>query len=269
MTNNQLEEMQKSIYKEFKSLFDLDEDLFNLFGDTIDKCNLRKMPFGTITSIQNVVGFLSTKAFKTYVAIFLLCKNGAGQDAEILLRSLIEILINVKYLLKADSITRADMYIRYFDFKTARDIKILKDDPRIGAKIKEYEEEYDKKKEEFVEKYDPKNKNSWSGKSVAEMAEEAGLKEIYFKAYNSSSNIVHSNILCSNQYVKYVEGRIDFEAGPSNSCVERVLASSIECLINILMDFNNVFNIGNDQNIRNFVEKYNKEITILKGKLEC
>lgn len=264
MCDEQIEEFQKKVYKEYKLLFDLYRELFELNGETSDKCNEKKTPIEEISKVQNVIGFLSTKAFKTYVSIYLLCLNGAGQDAEILLRSLIEILINIKYLLKTNSDTRANMYFDFFDFKTARDIKKLRNDPRIGMKLKEHEESYNKKQKEYLEKYDPQNKNSWSGKRLADMADDVGLSEIYDKAYNFSSNMVHSNILCSPEYIKTVEGHIDFVAGPSFSCIERVLASSLECLINILVDFNNVFEVGNDQKINNFIKRYNEVINKFK-----
>ena len=57
-----------------------------------------------------------------------------------------------------------------------------------------------------------------------------------------------------------MENHIDFIAGPSNSCIERVMASSIECLINILVEFNKVFEIGNEQKINNFINKYNEQM---------
>ncbi|MBU1026552.1 MAG: hypothetical protein KKA31_02360 [Candidatus Margulisbacteria bacterium] len=267
MCDEQIKEFRNKVYEEYKPLFDLHQELFELYGETADKCNEKKMPIEEISSLQNVIGFLSTKAFKTYVSIYLLCLNGAGQDAEILLRSLIEILINIKYLLKTDSDTRSNMYFDFFDFKTARDIEKLKNDPRIGKRLKEHEERYNERKEKYLEKYDIKNKISWSGVFLSDMAKNADLTEIYNKAYNFSSNMVHSNILCSPEYIKTVEGHIDFDAGPSFSCVERVLTSSLECLINILLDFNKVFEVDNDQKINNFITRYKKIVNKFKERI--
>jgi len=266
MSDKQIEEFQKEVYKEYKPLFDLHQQLLELFGETADKGNAKEVPIENISKLQSVMGFLATKAIKTHVAIYLLCKNGAGQDAEILLRSLIEILISVKYLLFADSEKRADMYIGFFDFKTARDISKLKYDPKIGEKLKEYEEEYNMKKEEFLKQHDIKDKNSWSGKKISEMAGETGLTEIYNKAYNFSSDMAHSNILCSPCYIKMGDGYVDCDAGPSFDCVERVLGSCLECIINILVDFNRVLEIGNDQRIKDFIAKYGEQIEKYKGR---
>lgn len=259
------ESFEQKVYKSYKILFDLHQELFNLCGAIADECNKNPIAIEILTGVQKVIGFLDAKAFKTYVAINILCKSGAGQDAEILLRSMIEIFISVKYLTKEDSENRANMYIDFFDYKTARDIEKLKDYPMIGAKLKEHEEKYKSAKKDFLERYDVKNKNSWSGKDISKMAEESGLSEIYDKAYNASSNMVHSNILCSPEYLSIHEGHFDFNAGPSVSCIERTLASSIECLLNIQIEFDKAFNLKNDSKIKDFIEKYHKGIKEFKG----
>jgi hypothetical protein len=57
-----------------------------------------EIPEDGVTPIEKVVIVAVAKAFKTYQSILILCREGYVDDAEVLLRTLFELAVSVRYV---------------------------------------------------------------------------------------------------------------------------------------------------------------------------
>jgi hypothetical protein len=85
-------------------------------NDSFNKMSANKaqLPFEFENKKINwFIALMFAKAIKTHSALILLCRQGYGEDAFILARSLFEVVLDVAYILKEDTEKRLS---RYFDF---------------------------------------------------------------------------------------------------------------------------------------------------------
>lgn len=142
---------------------------------------------------KGIVVALFWKGLKTHLAIENLLEAGFFQDSFILLRSLLEIIINLEYI-KRNPQDRVKLYLE-FDYITRKRLldagrKVYGDKFPGSEKddeIKELESNYQRVKNEYPKKY------QWSGRSIKEMASEVGLGDLYDLIYSHLSTYVHSS----------------------------------------------------------------------------
>ncbi|OGF25280.1 hypothetical protein A2303_03135 [Candidatus Falkowbacteria bacterium RIFOXYB2_FULL_47_14] len=192
------------------------------------------------------------KADKTLCAIVLLCRNGMGEDALILCRSIFEICITVEYIFKDQTDYRAK---RYFSYDWVQRKKMLgyistvphmkkyltPDNLQIANDIKK-----NAKKVNMLYKYG----STWSDKSIYEMASDVGFLDLYQTAYRIQCNLSHSNPRSMNDYFKEENGHLIINSGPSDNLVQETLVTSFHSYYYILMKLNNYFKKGHDTELR-------------------
>ena len=106
--------VKKDIYSKYKKYFKLNDYLICLADDLIKARG--KIKF-IKEEPKNIVNLFFCKAYKTYKAGQILCKEGYGMDAAILLRSLVELDIVMEYIFKKQE-ERIKLYIEYSHIAT-------------------------------------------------------------------------------------------------------------------------------------------------------
>lgn len=258
VVNNQTEEIKSLIIKKFEENFANFDSIRSITEGIFDQ----GWKIKDDSDYEYVMSLLFSKAFKTYKGINILCKEGYGQDAGILLRSLFEIYVNVAYILKDDSEKRAKRYYEYSYIARKRSVELF-DEHRLGEKgFKGAEEAIQKNKEEIYESYNrvknnyideerKKDEFRWSGKSIKKMARDCGLGTDYAVVYSIFSELVHSNPMVERLYVHVnIKNReIAADIGPSEEYIGVVSAHGNTIFLRILEDFNAAFNLGRQRKI--------------------
>lgn len=195
------------------------DELFNYFqGSEVQNA---------INSIPNnyMCKYFKQHYFKTYnlllAIIILACGNPHKilvDEGKIIFRSLFENILNFVYIFSFDNIEMREKLVRqFYDFveislnqynKKFLDMMKNKSKPSeeeklILSKLKETgaESKIENLYEYFKQKYQPSNKNSWSGISINKMLEEISTKKpdwgfsFYKKYYDDANPYVHCNIL--------------------------------------------------------------------------
>lgn len=164
--------------------------------------------------------FFLSKLVRTGRAVGILCGEGYGVEAEVLVRAGLEALINLLFVTERNSEERARLYIefdrvlskQYFD-RIDR-WPDMREDPFFNQRREEVLVEYERVKANYPDQ------SFWAGKLVngrlRGMANEVGLGWYYDVIYWFGSNHVHSNARSANEYVELApDGKVTYKFGPS------------------------------------------------------
>lgn len=159
------------------------------------------------------------KAWRTFESIHLLCINGYGQEASILLRSLLEVVVHAVYVSKEPS-SRAILfgeygYLEKMNFRCAL-IEYQDANPddawikRILSSASAKDLEDDRREYERVKTNYPR-RGTWSGKSIKGMAKEVGM-HLHYILYKMFSNVTHMSSMGTGRYFTIKNRTIVFSA---------------------------------------------------------
>jgi len=211
------------------------KDLFDLIDDVCSsKLRIeRKSPVSTV--LKNVAYFHYCKAINLGKAISILCANGRATEASILLRSLLNVYIDIKWIAHNDSLTRAQ---RYVDFeivfrrshyeaaiahgtlqKPKNDSKYIQDGMKVDRILKKYN----------IRSLD--KAYNWSGKSIKNMATEIGEEWAYHVLYARASATEHT---CPSSVVDYWNGDT-LLTSPQEKDIPSVILSTVDYLLLIML----------------------------------
>lgn len=196
-----------------------------------------------------LVSFFAGKACKTHEAVVILAERGYGQDAGILLRSLVNLVINAYWIAK-DPSARLERYMDYdwiLRLKSAdvgRSAEALgRLTPEMRAQMAALDEEIEKKAREAKQKH-RYGQRGWSGKSIRGMAEEVGFQNYYAYAYRLLSDLEHSNSRSTTSYLEKASGAYRFNVGPGPEYVRVTLATAYGLLIDLFALADKVLGLG-------------------------
>jgi hypothetical protein len=215
--------------------------------------------------------FLFVKSTKTYQSIIVLIENKKYEDAQVLLRSLVENQIVLMWLQSKGSVgylkfwryeiisklkqhhkslwetlTRRDS--TEFDYLKAQ-VNAEETLKTLDNKIKELDNSYHKNKQEEYDK-----KNWWAGININEMAKElsklsnnADWKWKYNIPFDETSHYIHPNPVVISDFLKIDDNIIkpNYDEHP-DSFLESSLAAHI--MLEMADNFNTLFNL-NKKNI--------------------
>ena len=191
----------------YKSEFSLNQELLSVIDKALDKIENRKIEFFRLELFKAIMLALFGKCRKQFKAIQLLCRKGYGEDACILTRSMLNILIDIEYIL-TDREVLAERYFRYEYVLKNKKIEVLKKHSKHGSifppkKPTISEEEILREVKKFKGDYG-KNSGDWSGKTIKEKAMRARgfLPMAYDMAYRPHSDLEHSNVASLHSYIK-------------------------------------------------------------------
>ncbi|MDB5204413.1 MAG: hypothetical protein JWP09_441 [Candidatus Taylorbacteria bacterium] len=250
--------------EDVKKLLDLNDELHKLVDTKLQL---------DITEGNNksfFVAFAIGKAFKSHEAILLLCKNGYGEDAFMLARTLFELMITTAYIsqdttddrltryMNHDWVTRKQMY----DYVVSKESLLAGLNQEIEASNKqdvlaEVEAEYKK----VMEKYKYQN-GTWSDKSIKGMSESVGRSDAYNTIYRLQCTVGHTNARSMNEYMH----RTILNIGPNWDLVKSTLVVSFDCLFHIAQEANAQFNWGLNTELEELSKRWADTASKLKFK---
>lgn len=222
---------KNEILSNYKSFFKLAKKTSTFFKKVItdNKINIQK------NNLFSGIQFLAViRNYQRYKAIIELCKKGLAKDAFILLRALLENLIDLAYIV-LDKNNRAKLYVD-FDYRFRSQLIVVIKENKLGTFSADKEKEMLETENHWqsIKKNYLINKNvcsNWSCKNRADMAKEAGLKKIYDMVYRYASLYVHNTPTTADNYIKRdIKGGLDdnlkVEIGESEHLVKEVLITA-------------------------------------------
>lgn len=183
------------VYNSLKTYFDSAKEIL-LFSDTVLSELALEIKQSDIKDSNAFKRFLLLCFFKSTshgMNIWLIASSGHHVEASIILKSVIELFINLKYITNqdpAEHIKLSEDLIHYFTLKeksnltTAIEIAQKYNDPILN--------DLNKRLNEINKKY-PKGRISdyWPKQSVSQLAKKAGLLDYYKTVYNLYSGYSH------------------------------------------------------------------------------
>src|SRR5712691_6202398 len=178
---------------------------------------------GSDRPLSVLMGPLLGKAMKTFAAIERLCLLGYGEDAAVLLRSNVNLLVSVAYIVKDDK-------------PNERAAEYIADAWRLFRVF--FRDAYGKEIEAADLPFPPKQlqelSERWRQVTIETRAKR--IPERHYKiGYRFYSAIEHSDALAVGGYIgEHNEAGQAIESGPSDSHIEVVLAHSADVMTAIL-----------------------------------
>ncbi len=189
--------------------------------------------------------FFLGKTVTTFYAVSALCNMGYGQDAIVLVRTMLENLINYRYI-NQEPEERSQLFIE-FDYikakKRLRTYSALFPEKEIDPEVlKEIDEKYSR----VIDNY-PKSIScslQWAGKNNADMAKACDLENLYQMIYPLASSFAHGG---SESTVDYIEkgqkGFIIRLGSPSDELIIQSVTSACSIVLLMIQDTCELFSI--------------------------
>jgi len=185
-----------------------------------------------------VVGFCFAKAHKTFHATQRLCALGFGEDAAILLRSNINLLINMHFILRNDDpVERCKEFIDYSVHERRRYI----------------DSAYQAKQPEWMEKVGTENPDEmkarvykWKGNKIRTRAKSMGDERFllhYTQGYKFYSSIEHADVMALVGYIDENETGFTANSAARDDYIGLVLTHNVLVMGDILIGAINYFGL--------------------------
>ena len=261
--------VNNDIKSKYKALLSFNQELRILADKMLDRNQKMVGPRDMFTA------FAIGKGYRTHRAILLLSKQGYGEDASILARSLFDLLINLLYILGDETDGRAYRYFNYDWILRKKMLNYVLGKPEIMDKIQERvinpkpndttikEVEEQAKLAQEKHKYTDKG---WSDKSLFEMAEVVGRINAYKTVYRLQCQLDHNATRSVSEYAKASQDGIVFEIGQSENWVEESLVIAFDFYYSILVAFNSHFKAGLEAEILDLENRYVTELSAINEK---
>lgn len=194
---------------------------------------------------RNVLaGVFLTKATKTHKAILTLCRSGYGEDASTLVRTLFDMLTNLKYML---SFENDNMIHRYFSYDDVLRVQMLETSIKNNPKTQKMFDEREanpkptdesskvirKRAREAKEIYG--YQNGWAPVNLADMSKKVGLQPLYDTVFRLYSQVIHTAPRVFNYYLhKNSDGGYTLDYNPSMLNVDDTLVGAFSTMFMIL-----------------------------------
>jgi hypothetical protein len=266
MNEKLIPEVLKKNYIEFKRNFflrysdhlNLSYGLFNTLFELIEM-NKGQIEKKLETNYKKVINLLFYESFQVYWSIVVVCEEGFGKQGAILLRSLMEKVIDIGWLTKLDLPERevkAKAFLDYeivaakqlmdkydnYDIYSRMDEKtkeiLINNRSTILSKYGEIESKYPKNREGFIFRW-----TFESYKKKAKLVNEAALKDYDFY-YWYLSFLAHSTVMGD---VKYFQ--------PSDMPLHSLLFLNIKYMLLAFNSWDLVFDIGLGEIKKEFVNR--------------
>ena len=223
IAEGELQEATKR-YMRFKRHFKLQGDVGDRVNQMLDEeADKMKVRNGKDRPLSALIGPALGKAVKTFQAVERNCVLGFGEDAAVLLRSNVNLLINIAYIVTDENPNercaewRADTWVRH--------VKWVK---------QAYEQDVDSTGAPFPPDKLKELAKRWSDVTIADRAKK--LPQHHYKiGYKFYSSLEHSDAHAIGGYIgDWNEIGPKIESGPSDSHIEVVLMHNAEVMAMIL-----------------------------------
>jgi hypothetical protein len=223
------------------------------------KFNIQKIRLFDLPAYKRIFLFILTRACKTFDAIIILCKNGFGQDAAILLRGLFESYVTAKYIVSHPQPVANQLAARFVDYKWIILKKHLyetgkKNQRSTAPEDEEYRKQVLERVDDFKKKYgimSDRGLLSWSGKTLRDMAGKIGpeLLNEYETIFRICSRFSHPGILGDNEYLVTDQKHLIFSPLPSQIGVRDNLLHASYLMVGLLRLTDILFGFKDEKSI--------------------
>jgi hypothetical protein len=241
-------------------------DIFKLTRKTI-KGNLRFLVGEQANSLKRQVTlFHYVRAAYLVEAIYALCKQGLATEAMVLLRSLLNLFINIKWLTKEDCEKRFERYADFEVIYKKLSIDTLFEHGEIWDEIEKPEINiHDEDFEKIKNKYELKNRRdyfNWSGKTIYQMAKDVTLEKEYAIIYGRLSSREHTSPDSVRDYLETSEkGFTEIKQVKKAKDIDLVLLTALQYYYQIKAILHDIFSIEWRD-----MKSYEKEFSDLQNK---
>lgn len=250
-------ESKDVIYKKYQDIFDFTEGVIEktpgIFSGQKDD-----------TLEKQITIYHLARANYLLDATKILCNQGYVIEALVLIRSLVNLYINLKWLTSGDSSQRME---RYADFE----VIFKKKKFEIGKKYSRHKEKnqkinsfpHENSFKEVINKYGLKSNIikgpiQWSGKSIYQMAKDVGLTLDYELIYSQLSSIEHTCPSSAREYLgKIPEGNTILNIGPRDKDISGEMLTAIDYLFKVREVALKVFDLDFEERSKE-IEEFNK-----------
>lgn len=175
---------------------------------------------------KKVTLFHFARAVYLLDAIYRLCKQGFATEAMVILRSLLNLYINIKWLSTSNSSERFTRFVDFGAVYEALAIDRLAERRGLSANFHPRQDFEVVKKKYGLKK--TRDFFSWSQKSIRQMAKEVKLDHEYDVVYSQLSAVEHTGLETAASYVENPEGKIVLKAGPRDDNIRLVLLTALK-----------------------------------------
>lgn len=251
------------------------KNIENLIAFNVELNTLVEGKFGDDTKVQSnfslFMSFVLAKAFKTHEAILLLCRHGYGEDAFMLARTLFELGIMSSYILQDSSEKRLMRYMEHdwvtrkemYDYVGSKDELLEQLNKQIEARELNQDvlEDVNREYKRVVAEYGFKPKVGWSDKSIAQMADSIGRKDMYSTVYRLQCMVSHTNARSMNEYVKEDPGGgVVINIGPNEDLTEKTLVVAFDLFRIIIEETGSIFEWDIKEELESIYKRYVEEV---------
>lgn len=245
--------------KEYGVLLDIGDRLISLVLAMTGKGEVR-LREGELGFVAVVLG-LYAKAVKTFRAIHLLCVHGLCEDAQALLRTLSEILADIKYLAKGDAQARARQYVDFIVIQDQKMIQATERNPGLRGMFPDetkalVQQRIENARRRMPEKeFDRRYKaGAWHGRKIEEVMGEVGMQSAYDLPFRQGSRAVHATDLFDHIEWNPEHG-FSLKLLPGDRWAKPVLRASNLFFFEILDQVNTIGKFGEHEGIQRFTEE--------------
>ena len=240
----------QSVHDEYAPVFESVKELETLGNGMFEK--------PVSSPFHEVVRSIAQNVMNSFGALITLVLNGYGSDAMKIARGMFEGAVNVGYLKQYPK-----KFNDYYDFYWIRQKKLLdytrKFNPdglrHVPSKdIEEIESKYSEVAGRF------RNRNSWSGLRIKEMAEKVGLGRLYPTFYSFASSMHHVDI--SGLSLQIEKETWDVAVAPSKKHLDNALLSGHQAALSVLNDYNEIAQLRFDTELATAKKRFNYSISL-------
>jgi len=217
--------------------FDREFSAQNVLGDLVNEIldkhvDKLKLKDGEERDLSLLISASFGKGLKTFQAISRLCVLGFGEDANILLRSNVNLLINTRFILSdKNPVDRAKEFIAY----------------SIKERLKYLDLAHEGKRPTWAEKIDPeeieRDAERWKRINIQMRAEQVARFH-YSQGYRLYCSIEHSDAMALNSYItEWNETGPQIGSGPSDEYLGIALVHSFSVMADLLVTVMQYFGI--------------------------
>ena len=254
------EDVIKDIIEKHRDQIKLNSRLLDLVDSAIENINKRNMLAQSLGLFKGILLVLFARCRKQFRAVQILCKEGYGEDACLILRSMINALIDISYI-KTDPLKLAKRYARYDYIIKKKKLNILNKYPSSKSVSPPSEKNILKKAKQFNKDFPDGRQSDWSGLTIEEKAKKAKGKMLmlYDMGYRYYSDFDHSNIMSLSSHVDdSTKGKFIVLSEPSEKQVQMNLSESFNIFVAFFAIYCETFKLDYNNKIQELVSEYNE-----------
>jgi len=233
--NSFLSPKDEEVYKQLQMYFDYTKEILLYSEPIFYELNKIKIKAHEMDDFKNLIMYCFLKSTSHGMNIWIVASSGHYIEASILLRPIIELIIQLKYIInkgRSNFIRLSKEFFIYLRYREKNRIQIALN---IATELKEQiiidniKENLNRLNAEFKGK---KNEDFWPGQKLKEIAIQAGLLRYYQTVYDLYSKYIHSSL--DNLYQYYNPSDLSWNIKPSTKHIDEILITFFEAYFDMM-----------------------------------